>query len=131
MTHYLQDYSWAETDVVVSSAFCGDEVDSSVNLMTIGDTYFFKTGVHPQRTNFVGTNTENTERELTVPPSCPEKYKPLATELSRQLGRAAQPPTVVATTWQDKVSLIETTSGHPVALRLVLPTRSSVADGKA
>ena len=76
------------------------------------------------------TADENTERELAVPPSCPDLYKPLAAELSRQLGRAAQPPTVIRTLWQDKVALIETTSGRPVALRLVLPTRSGAADAE-
>ena len=130
LTNYLRNYSMAETDVVVSIDLLGDEVDNRVNLMAIGDTYFFKTGVHPQRANFVVTNTKNTERELAVPPSCPEKYKLLATELSRQLGRAAQPPTAVVTTWQDKVALIETTSGSPVALRLVLPPRSRAAGGE-
>ena len=103
--------------------------------MTIGSTSFSWTGLPPDDfgriRRSVGTEAENTERELTVPPSCPDLYEPLATELSRQLGRAAQPPAVVFTSRQEMVSLIETTSGHPVASRLVLPTRSSVADGKA
>ena len=135
LTHYLQNYSWAETDVVVSIAFREDEVDISVNLMTIGDTSFSWTGLPPEAFGRIRRSAwieaENTERELTVPPSCPDLYEPLATELSRQLGRAAQPPAVVVTSWQDMVSLIETTSGHPVASRIILPTRSSVADGKA
>ena len=134
LTNYLRHYSMAETDVVVSSAFHGDEVDWRVNLMTVGGTSFSWTNLPPADFDlvqgFVWTKVENTERELAVSPSCPDLYKPLAAELSRQLGQAAQPPAVMRTSWQDKVALIKTTSGHPVALRLVFPTRSSVADGK-
>ena len=141
---YLKNYSWTETDVMVSSALRGDEVDSGVNLMTIGPTSLRWPGRYPTASHWPGrystarrwvryyvrTDTENTERELAVPPSCPDLYKPLAAELSRQLGRAAEPPAVVATSRQDRTALIETTSGHPVALRLVLPTRSRAADGE-
>ena len=63
--------------------------------MTIGRTSFSWTSLPPDDfgriRRSVGTEAENTERELTVPPSCPDLYEPLATELSRQLGRAAQP----------------------------------------
>ena len=102
--------------------------------MTVGGTSFSWTNLPPADFDlvqgFVWTKVENTERELAVSPSCPDLYKPLAAELSRHLGQAAQPPAVMRTSWQDKVALIKTTSGHPVALRLVFPTRSSVADGK-
>ena len=135
---YLQNYSWAETDVVVSRASLdGDRAVGSVNLMMIGpvlvywsDTYFH---LHPRGEipHSARSNTENTERELAVPPGCPDLYKPLAAELSNQLGRAAEPPAVMDTSRQQgRTRLIETTSGKPVALRLVLPAQSVAAGGK-
>ena len=75
-------------------------------------------------------NTENTERELAVPPACPDIYRPLAAELSRRLGQAAEPPAVIDTSWRSQTRLIETTSGRPVALRLALPTLSTAAEGE-
>ena len=131
---YRKSFSWTETDVMVSSSLRRHEVDSSVNLMTIGptslgwqDRYQIP---HGRPTHYASTDTENTERELAVPPSCPDLYRPLAAELSRQLGRATEPPAVMATSRGGQSALIETTSGRPVALRLVLPTRSSAAEGE-
>ena len=135
---YLQRYSWTETDVVVSRASLdGDQAVGSVNLMMIGpvlvywsDTY---SHLHPRGEilHSARSNTENTERELAVPPGCPDLYKPLAAELSNQLGRAAEPPAVMDTSRQQgRTRLIETTSGKPVALRLVLPAQSVAAGGK-
>ena len=123
---YLHSYSWTETDVVVSSAPLGRQVDSSVNLMTIGLTSIY----WPDSKISVGNNTQNTERELVVSPACPDLYRPLAAELSRQLGQAAEPPAVIATSLQRQPALIETTSGSPVAMRLVLPTRSGAAEDR-
>ena len=123
---YLHSYSWTETDVVVSSAPLGRQVDSSVNLMTIGLTSIY----WPDSKVSVGNNTQNTERELAVSPACPDLYRPLAAELSRQLGQAAEPPAVIATSLQRQPALIETTSGSPVAMRLVLPTRSGAAEDR-
>ena len=132
---YLQSYCWTETDVMVSSDDRRQEVVSSVNLMTIGPTFiqwtdwYSKGGV--QRRHVASTDVLNTERELAVPTSCPDLYKPLAAELSRQLGLAAEPPTVLKTSRGRQTALIETTSGYPVALRLVLPARSMADDGKS
>ena len=134
MGSYLQRYSWTETDVLVLSAIRGVTVDSNVNLMTIGptsidwsDTYSVGPALHSY---VLGTNTENTERELAVTLSCPEVYKALAGELSRQLGQRAEPPFTFLTTRNDQTPLIRTTSGHPVALQLVLPIRARAADGE-
>ena len=126
---YLNSHSWTETDVVLSSALCDYDFDSSVNLMTIGaiDIYWHQARSHSP-IDFAATDDENTDRELTIPPHCPDLYKSLAAELSTQLGRAAEPPAVVNTSKQDWTGLIETTSGHPVAVRLVLPTRSGDAE---
>ena len=134
LSDYLQSYSWTETDLMVSSALDQDEVDSSVNLMTIGPAFFYWSDRysvrHGMRPHFVRTDTSNTERELVIPPACPDLYKPLAAELSRLVGRAAEPPAVWETSREDCTALIETTSGRPVALRLVLPSRSRAADGE-
>ena len=101
--------------------------------MTVGDTFLEWRGLPPDRlgltTHFVSTNNKNTERELAVPLSCPELYRPLAAELSRQLGQLAEPPSTIDTSRQEGNALIKTTSSRAVALRLLLPPRSSTADG--
>ena len=129
---YLQNYSWTETDVLVSSALKSRSVDISVNLMTIGPSNFAWSDWYDlavgQSQHYLGTDTRNTERELTVPPACPDTYKLLAADLSRQLDRSGEPPAVTATSHSCQTALIETTSGDPVALRLALPTLSSAAD---
>ena len=134
VSEYLKNYSWTETDVVVSSAIDGEEVDSRVNLMAIEPSILLWSDSHQSgfglRAHHVMTDTKNTERELTVPPACPDLYKPQVSELSRQLGQVAEPPSVIATSREDQSTLIETTSGRPVALRLVLPSRSRGADGE-
>ena len=140
---YLLGYNLTETDVVVSGEVGGSEVYMSVHVMAIGKTFFHwpdsrpsrGSGLPPSRgeglaTHYVRTGPMNTERELVVPPSCPDLYKPLAAELSRQLSQLSEPPAIVNTSYRDKVALIETTSGFPVALRLVGLVRSKVADGE-
>ena len=132
---YLRNYSWTETDVVVSSAFHVDGFDSSVNLMSIGPGRFlwldsYLTGKNSRR-YYARTDTPNTERELEVPTTCSAPYKSLADALCSQLRRAEEPPDVMATSRNDRTALIETTSGRPVALRLVLPSRSTNVDGES
>ena len=108
-------------------------VERGVNLITIGTTQLYLPDYDPIDRDMLRHHVKsrfNTERELAVPPTCPDLYQPLAAELSKQLGRAVEPPLVVDTSWLDRTPLIETTSGHPVALRLVLPTRSGAADGE-
>ena len=133
LREYLKSYSWTETDIVVSSSLFGDDIDRSVNLLTIGFTLFhwdntFLTAQSTER-HYVATNKKNTEREVKVPSVCPDYYRPLATELSRQLARSKTPASVVNTLWQNRSALIETTSGLPVAMRLVLPARSATDGG--
>ena len=128
---YLQNYSWTETDVLVASTVL-NEIDNSVNLITIGPTlaFWWEPSADLSRARCqVRTNSPNTERELTVPPSCPDLYKPLAVELSKQLDRAEEPPGVITCTQsQGNTALIETTSGQPVALRLMFPTLSGAGE---
>ena len=130
---YLQRYSLTETDILVSDCLLGEEVDSNVNLMAIGPNQFrwldfSGTGDRRDRRN-VDTNAENTEREFTVPPTCPDLYRGLANELSRHLSQASEPPDVISTEREGQTALIETTSGRPVALRIELPPRSRGAGG--
>ena len=134
--NYLGNYSWTETDVLVAGHLGGHVVDSSVNVMTIGPTPVVWTDSYQNSRggflpHYSNTNNKNTERELAVHPNCPALYKPLASELCRQLGRATEPSDVMDTSWKgQKTVLIETTSGLPVALRLVLPTRQRASDGE-
>ena len=134
LSEYLNRYSWTETDVIVSSALDWDMVSSSVDLMNIGpaefrwsDRYVLN---YSRRHHYVSTDITNTERELAVPSACPDLYKPLAAELSRLLGQAAAPPAVWSTSRKDGTTLIATTSGRRVALRLVLPSRSEESGGE-
>ena len=135
VARYLQDYSWTETDVVVSCALLGDAIDGGVSLMTIGEISFRwpHRRVLPSRGwSFyeLRTDVENKERELAVTSACPDLYKPLAAELARQLDRAAEPPSVMRPGGQVHTALIETTSGHPVALRVDLYTEPTGDDRK-
>ena len=134
LADYLRRYSWTETDVLVAGNIGWEEVDVGVNVLTIGTTNFHWTDKDPYSfrgasAHYVRTGDENTERELTVTPDCPDLYKPLASELCTQLGLATRPPHVIDTSrkGQSKV-LITTTSGLSVALRLVLPARARTLD---
>ena len=133
LTEYLQSYSWTETDVVVASDMNLVRVDRRVNLLTFGTCSFIWSDYHPimggQTSHRADTRTDNTERELTIPSSCPALYRSLAAELSRTLGQSDTPPPTIRSSRQDRTSLIETTSGHPVALRFLLPVRSEESAG--
>ena len=126
---YLARHSLTETDVVVSCAFNDDRIVGDVHLLTIGRVSFEWRShddltLGPPSQRIVHTITTNTERELTVPSFCPEYYKSLALDLSGQLMEAFNPPPIVGPPLEeeeDGMNLIQTTSGYPVAMRLVLP----------
>lgn len=125
---YLQDYSWTETDVMVSSAFDGAEVDTGVHILTLGPNLFFwndryrRAAGKTPRPHSAHVHTNNTERELVVT-AAPDPYGALVAELVRNLHRNGAPPSTIQTSRQGGTALIETTSGQPVALRLVIPPR--------
>ncbi|MDE2670500.1 MAG: hypothetical protein OXI51_12680 [Chloroflexota bacterium] len=125
---YQQEYNWTETDLVIAGTLEQDQVNVGVNLLTIGPTSFEWTdryrapGVASSQRHRANTRSRNTERELAVSAECPERYRPLAAELAAELRKGPQPPLVMTTTRDSGVALIETTSGHAVALRFVLPT---------
>ena len=123
-SQYLDTYSETETDVLVASTLHGQEVMAGVHVLTIGAS----TSLQYWHVNsIVGVSgardmcmTPSTERELKVSDACPEVYRSLAGDLSRQLARSGNPPPVISTSWQpseDGITLVETNSGRPVALR--------------
>ena len=134
LSDYLGRYSWTETDVMVSSYLEAVDVDSGINFIAVRPAYVYWTDLDGGGGRGLyysaSANTDNTERELSVHSACLNLYKPLAAELSRQLSQAAEPTPTISTSRKDQTALIETTSGHPVALRVGLPTRSSTADGE-
>ena len=134
---YLSDYDWTETDVVVSRGLRSSRVyvDNRVNLMVVGLTSFYWSDSYSvpsgaRRAHNARTDIENTEREMAITPACPNTYEPLVSELSKTLGRAAKPPAVLKSSRKGQTALVETTSGRPVAMRLVLPARLSATDGQ-
>ena len=137
LSDYVMKYSWTETDLMVlgRSEKYADAVDTSVNLMTIGPVSFhwsdlYKGAFGLQKRHYASANIGNTERELTVPPSCPEMYKLLAVELSKHFGRARVPPDTLNTSRGRRTPLLQTSTGRPVTLRLSLPSRPNAADGE-
>ena len=136
MAEYVERYSWAETDVMVArslqgGAIVGRRQSYDGRTCTIYWSDFYENIIGEFSRHYLRTNTKNTERELTVTATCPDIYKPLAEELSKQLVRAPEPPAVFDTTQEATSALIHTTSGHPVALRLIRPTNSSDGDGES
>ena len=125
LPEYLDSYSWTETDLVVASNLGPTTIAHRVHLMALGELSLLMSG-----SLIVMTEKQNTERELTVSPTCPSLYKPLATDLSADLGRAGQPPYVMDATPSFTTPLLETTSGNPLALRSVFPPSETSTDGK-
>ena len=131
---YLLSYSWTETDVMVAVGNLDAKVDCSVNLLIIGrhSIQWLDRNHLPQGgwvPHFANIDFNNTERELSVPSTCPDPYRSLASELTGQLSRAQEAPAVISTSRPERAALIETTSGRPVALRFDLPSRLNFSDG--
>ena len=141
LRQYLKRFSMTETDVLVSGAFDQARIWGGAHLLTVGPTNFQwysrdPSLVIPQRvgprSRHINTGTTNTEREVSVADACTEVYRALATELVGSLRNAASPPTIVhsrATSDHGETALIETTSSHAVALRLVLPQNKEIEHG--
>ena len=144
---YLNDYSWTETDITILGD--GASVTRYVrgHVLTVNPNGFRWTGHSDSRQSGSTLDTHpTTERELQVTAACPERYKNLAEELTRQLRRAENPPSIFYPdpSWHNKVSsLIETTSRltvagrylfknptaprSPGAVALALPSRASLS----
>lgn len=126
LPQYLANYNLSETDIVVATNIPETLVDTNVNLLLIGPTSIEWQDRYPQgagriRHHFVERRSRNTERELAVTPECPEVYKSLSADLTRLLIRTAKPSDIFVTSREAHTSLISTTSGLPIALRIVFP----------
>ena len=118
---YLRAYSWDETDIAVIAWSDRSETAHDVHVLTLGSDCWW--GVHTAQG--VGgvdriTVRQTTEREVSVGKDCPEGYKVVATELSRLLARADDPPPVFQMTQNfgdDSQVFVRTTTNLSVAIR--------------
>ena len=122
---YVLQYDWSETDVLLMGCIRSDHlVALDTHVMIVRPVDFqWEEFIHAstRHRHNAATDELNTERELIVSPNCPDLYKPLASELCRQMNRAQGPPLVIRTTRREGATLIETTSRKPVAMRLAIP----------
>ena len=125
VSDYLKRYSWKETDITVIGNVWPPGESVRGHLLAVGiSTSYRWVGYRllpPASKRTVSQRADNTERELSIPADCPERYRHLASELARQLRLLeGPPPTVVVERTDDDSVLVETTSGRPVALRCVI-----------
>ena len=135
---YLQRFDWTETDITI----LGDDVVPPASVRGhvlaisprtfnwVGDSLRLLRNARPLTSPTVRSNAgsllvvgNNNEREVSIPATCLPRYGDLAKELARHLGRLGEPfpslrprgfPQGCAST------LVETTSGRPVALRFTI-----------
>ena len=125
VSDYLKRYSWKETDITVIGNVWPPGESVRGHLLAVGISTSYRwvgySLLPPASERTVSRNANNTERELSTPEDCPERYRHLASELARQLRLLEGPPPtfVVERTEGDSV-LVQTTSGRPVALRCVI-----------
>ena len=122
---YLKRYSWKETDITVIGNVWTPGESLRGHLLAVGISLPCKwvgySLLPPASKRTVSRNTGNTERELSIPEDCPERYRHLASDLARQLRLLeGPPPTFVVERTDGDSALVETTSGRPVALRCVI-----------
>ena len=125
---YLDNYSWTETDIVISQGLHQDEIDSGVHMFTLGPTSFgfwerLSHQPQPQFRELARIDNRNTERELTVSANCPPVYSTLAEQLSTELGHGEEaPPTATIRPEENwlREAIVVTSSNQFVALRLLL-----------
>ena len=84
LTEFLKDFNLIETDVMVTGVGTDLLIERDApHLVAIERTRFcWLHSSEPGVTDWarVSTNTANTERELTVPSSCPDQYRILAAD---------------------------------------------------
>lgn len=119
---YKSWYSQSETDLVVARRWDVDEPGVPAHLMAIDPVRISRLQFGGSAGTVPAINSEygNTERELRVSRECPERYRALAVKLVRDLAGDDWPaaelgvhPDVPSVSH----ALVETSSGHPVALR--------------
>ena len=133
---YNERFNLVETDVMVAGTNYYAQIDRDVPHLLAIQPGMFRWPLGSRADSSLGhvsTDRSNTERELTVPASCPDRYKTLAAELSKGLSRASDPPPTI----QFRIALtapvavlVQTTSGRPVALRLTLSHGLSADSGE-
>ncbi|MYE06722.1 MAG: hypothetical protein F4Y04_05800 [Chloroflexi bacterium] len=123
---YLSEFSWSETDIVVAGGLNQAEIDAGVHVLTIGRMSLGvrqrkgKRPAEPFREH-VRMDTQNREREVAVAFGYPGMYSGPAEQLAKQLREADEPPPTVTVTGAGELlrqPIVETSSNHPVALRL-------------
>ena len=134
---YCQHYSVTETDAVVARQW--KEPNWPGHLMVISPILAgrARTRVPSSPADLAAvleTNYQNTERETSVSPKCPQLYRPLAAEMVKRLNGADEPPAALEHRFEDLVDttvLVRTTSNHAVALRQVIEPPASPATDDA
>lgn len=133
---FVDRFDLVETDVMVAGVNLDTQIQRDVPpLLAIGPTRFSWVQVSGSVGGWgrVNTTRRNTERELTVPSSCPDRYKTVAVDLARQLSHASSPPPTIQTETAVAAPadvLVATTSGRPVAMRLTLSGGPSTNGGE-
>ena len=128
---YLRQFSWSETDVLIAvdleDDYFGTDIPPSVSLMTWGafdftwsDEYMDATD-GKEHQHYARSDSENNERELSVTDECPALYESLATILAKRFGPMEEAPGALETSRGLSINLIESSSGEPIAMRVVLP----------
>lgn len=124
MEDYLRHYSETETDIVVACTLHGQRVMNGVHVFTIGSAtslkYWHVDSIIGESGARYFSMKKSTERELEPNEACPEMYRSLASDLSRQLARSQTAPPIIAGSWlpgEDGITLVRTSSGRPVAMR--------------
>jgi hypothetical protein len=142
LNDYLKNYSWTETDIVVARSVHYQEIAKGVHLLTTGPTTFLtrRFGLSDPSV-LLEVRSDNTEHELHVARPCPSTYRELAEELISFLSTGKKPPPVVKTPtlkWppvdeleKSRSALVQTTSGHPVAMRFGLPAHPNIPQNKS
>lgn len=141
LREYLERYDPSETDVLVTIGLGDDlpagvgrapiELPNGVNIMSLGDPHhFFWQNPEAREDRYESTyiianlRDQNTERELRVSDECSAPYEQLAPQLASQLKLSPDPPfTIKISEPVPSDTLVNTTTGKPIAIRVQLPPR--------
>ena len=138
---YVKGFNWTETDIVIGVDLMSEEVGDDVHVVAITPrSWTYYSGTHLFRGWAGGgggnvrpvalsmdTDGSNTEREVSVPEGCSGFYMDLAHDLRKRLRRSGEPPATLSLSGavdKEEEHLVETTSGHPVAVLCTRPYQS-------
>lgn len=134
VAEYLEDYSWTETDVTILGGG-SSPVEVHGNVLILEPLQVFWAGhddpFEPGWPRLTAI-TASTEREVQVTETGTEGFQHPTTTLAKELRRAEDPPPVWRTdgvSQDSKWTLIETTSGWPVAMICAYSHRPDSDDG--